>query len=123
MASVEDLQKVVLALPEVEAATHFHMASFKVRGKNFIGIEKDGVHATFALSAADVHALVQAMPDTVEAIYRFDKPIGIRARLDSLITEQLRHLVELSWRCKAPQTLVNATQLPPLAGTGPVEQH
>jgi hypothetical protein len=103
MASIEELQNVVLALPAVEAATHFRMASFKVGGKNFIGIEKDGVHATFALDESEVHALVQEMPEKVETIYRYEKPIGVRARLDSLSPEQLRHLVELSWRCKAPK--------------------
>src|SRR5579859_6990840 len=102
MATLQDIREIVLALPEVEAASHFHLPSFKVSGKNFIGIQNDGVHVTFAMSEQQAHELLEQWPALFEEIRRFDTLIGIRADLPQMSVELLRQVVNLSWRSKAP---------------------
>jgi len=42
MTTLRQLRKAALALPAVEEGTHFGMPSFKVNGKGFAGLSKNG---------------------------------------------------------------------------------
>jgi len=100
MATIQDIRKVMQAYPEVEEAasnTSFRLATFRVGGKGFIAIEKDGVHATFALSAHDVQAQLTQAPFTVESISKAGKLIGVRVTLAEMTLSQLQDLVRLAW--------------------------
>lgn len=111
MATVDDLRKFVLALPETTEGTHFHLAASRVAGQAFIGIERDNSHAAFSLSPEDIATLTVEAPGVCERLRRNGKfLIGVCVELKRLAIKQLKHLVGLSCRKKAPKKLRAATQ-------------
>lgn len=107
MADVDDLRRMALALPETTEGTHFHLASFQVRGRNFGVIEKDG-HLLLSVEPTQVPALIAEDPDAFGEVRRFDRLIGLRADPAKLPEQRLAQVVELAWRHKAPKKLVAA---------------
>lgn len=99
MATIDELRAAVAdhaELTEAPRNTSFRVATFKVRGKAIIAVEKDRVHATFALTETATRRLVEASDIEAETITRAAAPIGVRVELARLTTAQLRRLVELS---------------------------
>jgi hypothetical protein len=99
MSDMEELRRVVLALPDTTEGTHFRMPAFKVAGQNFIGVQKDG-SVTLALGSAEAADIAAADPAITE-IRRNDKVIGIQLDLAAIPPERLADLVKLSWRAKS----------------------
>lgn len=100
MVTTQNLRTAIQAYPEVEEAasnTRFRLATFRARGKGFIAIEKDGTHATFALSENDVRNLLIQAAYTVESISKADKFIGVRVTMAEMTLSQLQDLVDLTW--------------------------
>lgn len=104
MISLDDLENIVLALPEAERvkrSVSFRQRTYRVNGKNFIGIEKDGVHVAFALDKDDAQKLVAANSAIFEPIIKADKLIGVRADIGKVSPKELRELIQKSWRVTA----------------------
>jgi hypothetical protein len=100
MATVQDIRNTLRAYPEVEEAasnTSFRSATFKLDGRGFVAVEKDGVHATFALSEDDVRAQLTQTAYAVESIAKGEKLIGVRVAIAELTPPQLRDLIDLAW--------------------------
>jgi hypothetical protein len=107
MATLDDLRKFALSLPETKEGSHFHLVAFRVADKPFVSIEKNNTHAGFALDKPDITALVAQAPDVYQEVWQSSKYlIGIRVELKRISAKQLKHLVELAWRKKAPKKLV-----------------
>ncbi len=110
MTTIQDLQNAVLAYPEVEVRHYgknfVRLLACKMNGKNFIGIDKDTTHATFALAEDEVKALIAAFPSTMESICKSGKLIGVRVDVPKLPLPQLHKIVEMSWRHVVPKRLV-----------------
>ena len=112
MATFDDLRKFALALPQTMEGSHFHQVAFRVVDKPFIGIEKNNTCATFSLEKPDIAAFVAQAPDVYKEVWQSGKYlIGIRVELKSISAKQLKHLVELAWRKKAPKKLVATSRL------------
>jgi YjbR len=104
MISLDDLEDIVLSLPEAEKvkrSVSFRQSTYRVNGKNFIGVEKDGVHAVFALDEVDVQKLVGGNPVIFESIVKANKAIGVRADIGKLSSRELRELIRKSWHVTA----------------------
>jgi len=110
MTTIQELQDAVVAYPEVEVRHYgknfVRLRAFKTNGKNFVGIEKDTTHATFALAEDEVKALIAAFPSTIESIRKSGKLIGVRVDVPEMTLPQLQKIVELSWRYVAQKRLV-----------------
>jgi hypothetical protein len=81
MSSAEDLRSYALSLPEVEEATHFGMPSFKVKGKSFAGLEKDGLHGGVSVPLETARAFVAEDPSVYELVWRSGE-IFVGLRID-----------------------------------------
>ena len=110
MTTIQDLHDAVVAYPEVEVRHYgknfVRLLAFKTNGKNFVGIEKDTTHATFALAEDEVKALIAEFPSTIESIRKSGKLIGVRVDVSELPLPQLHKIVEMSWRHVVPKRLV-----------------
>ena len=112
MATLDDLRKFALSLPETKEGSHFHLVAFRVADKPFVSIEKNKTHAGFALDKSDIAALVAQAPDVYEEVWRNGKYlIGLRVELKRISAKQLKRLVELAWRQKAPRKLTAASHM------------
>jgi hypothetical protein len=103
MATLSQLRKAALALPEVEEATHLDMISFSVRGEGFASVTKDGQVQLF-LPDADAEAAMSTHP-TGDRVVRMGKPIGVRVPLADINGKYLNALVRVAWACRAPKRL------------------
>ncbi len=110
MTTIQDLQDAVLAYPEVEVRHYgknfVRLRACKTNGKNFVGIDKDTTHATFALAEDEVKALIAAFPATIESIRKSGKLIGVRVDVPEMTVPHLHKIVELSWRHVIPKRRV-----------------
>jgi len=93
--------------PPVRAARR--IASFKVAGKSFVGVEAGGATITVSLAEKNARAFTAEHPDAYEEIWRSGKTfMGLRVDLSKIPAERLRELIDASWRHSAPQRLVAA---------------
>lgn len=107
MATVDDLRKYALSLPEVIEGGHFHMVAFRVADMPFAGVEKGHTHALLSLGEHDIHTLVAEDPKVFEEIWQNKKRlVGVRIDLAKITRKRLKQLIEQSWRHKAPKRLV-----------------
>ena len=112
MATSDDLRKFALSLPETKEGSHFHLVAFRVADKPFVSTEKNNTHAGFALEKPDIEALVAQAPDVYEEVWQSGKYlVGVRLELKKASAKQLKHIVELAWRKKAPKTLVATSRM------------
>lgn len=121
MATWNDIEAVVAALPETTTGTTYGWKAWKMRKKLLVWerplSKKDladlGEAAPdgdiIGLTAADLTEkaeLIAAMPDVFFDIPHLDGHRGVLARLEPLPVDVLQHLVEACWRSVAPKRLV-----------------
>lgn len=106
MNAVEEFRSFALSLPAVEEATHFRMPSFKVKGKSFAGLEKDGVHGGVSVPEETARAAVAEDSSVYEEVWRGESFAGLRIDLTQAPAGRVRELVEQAWRHRAPRRLV-----------------
>lgn len=106
MTTVAQLRKAAMALPATEEGTHFGMLAFKVKGKGFVSLTKDGI-VQLTMSDDDVERSLARLP-SAERLTRQGKPLGLRVALADVNGMELNSLVEMSWRSRAPKRLAAA---------------
>ncbi|HZJ10371.1 MAG TPA: hypothetical protein VFD39_11795 [Trueperaceae bacterium] len=106
MTTVAQLRKAALALPATEEGTHLGMLAFKVSGKGFVSLTKDGF-VQMAMAGEDIERALARLP-AAERLTRQGKPQGLRIPLADVTGMELNSLVEKSWLSRAPKRLVAA---------------
>lgn len=101
-----------MTLPEVEEGPPVRaarrVASFKVAGKSFLGMEEGYVTMTVSLAEKEAKAVAAKHPDAYEEIWRNGKIfMGVRIDLSKVPARQVRSLIEKSWRHSAPRRIVD----------------
>ncbi len=104
MATLDDVRRMALALPEVQEKPHFGMPAFRVADKGFVSVAKDHSRVLLYLDAADVAAEL-ALGDC-QQLTRFDVLIGLDADLAALDTARLTRLLHQAWRHRAPKAVL-----------------
>ena len=113
MIGLSKLRAIAMALPGVEEGPPVpaarRIAAFKVAGKSFLGVEKEGATITLSLAESDAKAIVVAHPDACGEIWRNRKIfMGLRIDLSRVPVHRVRELIEKSWRHSAPKRIVAA---------------
>lgn len=109
MLGPDEIRKIALALPGVEEGPPVRaarrIAAFKVTGKSFVGVETGGRTMTVSLSQEEGEAIRTARPGAYEAIWRNGEIfLRLRADLVQLDEDEVRDLIERSWRHTAPSS-------------------
>lgn len=111
MIGLTEIRAIAMNLPEVEEgppvrAAH-RIASFKVAGKSFIGVEKGGMTMTVSLAEEEAKAVAAEHPDAYEEIWRNGKVfMGLRVDLSKVPDSQVHELIKKSWNHSAPKHLL-----------------
>ncbi len=111
MTTTADIRRWAMALPEVAETSHFlfHVPVFKVRGRTFLGMGKDGTTAVFCISEQEANQAAAADPGSCQAVRRKDARrsfLGLQVELDRVPRERVRRLVSQAWREHAPKRLI-----------------
>ena len=90
---MQDLRQALRAYSEIkesDKSTNFRSATFKAKGKGLIAIEKDGNHATFALSEHSAQKILQQTDYSANGIRKGGYLIGLRVNLAELTVQQVQ---------------------------------
>lgn len=105
------MTKLALSMPEAVQKAHFEQPDFRVRGKIFAGVSREGHRATLKLTPVLQQAVMDSSPDV------FSPAPGAWGRggwtfvaLAKVKHAELAHLVAEAWRLVAPKRLVAATK-------------
>ena len=106
MIGLTEIRAIAMALPQVEEGPPVRaarrIAAFKVAGKSFLGLETGGKTMTISLPEKEAKALLAKNPKAYEEIWRNGKTfMGVRVDLSAISADQLRQLIEMSWRHSA----------------------
>ncbi len=107
MIGLAGIRAIAMALPQVEEGppvrTARRIAGFKVAGKSFVGVEEGGRSMTVSLPEKEARAIAAEDSKAYEEIWRNGKTfMGLRVDLSAISADQVRDLIERSWRHSAP---------------------
>jgi predicted DNA-binding protein (MmcQ/YjbR family) len=100
---LDEIRSLAMALPQVEEGPPVRaarrIASFKVAGKSFIGVELGGRSMTVSLPEREARAFAAKDAKAFEEIWRNREIfMGLRVDLSAVSADQVRELIESSWR-------------------------
>jgi len=104
----ETVRELALTLPGAEEGTSYGTPAFKVRGKLFVRLYQSGDSLVVKIEPSERAMRMKADP---EAFYITDHYVNypwMLVRHAAIRKEDLRELLEDSWRLSAPQRLVAA---------------
>ena len=109
MVSWEEVVAIAEELPEVEESTWFRTPSLKVRGKGFARLRTEAEGGLVLMcDLSEKEALLASGDPTFYTTPHYDGHGSILVDLGRVDRDQLRELIEESWRIKAPPKLRTA---------------
>ena len=102
----ETVRRLSLALPGVVEGTSYGTPAFKVRGKLFVRLHQSGESIVVRIDRQERDQRMQADPRTFYITDHYLKYPMMLVRLSSVLKDDLRELLEESWRRCAPKRLI-----------------
>ena len=99
--TLADARKFAMALPEVTEEPHFHMTSFRVRGKIFVTAPPEGTHLHVFVDDALRGPAASVHPGFIEPLLWGGQVRGLRIALAAAKPEVVENLVRAAWEQKA----------------------
>ena len=107
--NVREVRRLALALPETTEEPHFHLASFRVKGKIFATVAPDGSYLNVFVDDEQRELMVTVDPKAYESL-KWGKIAYLHVHIAAAKTGDVKTLLRSAWERKAPKKL--------LAGTG-----
>jgi hypothetical protein len=102
----ETVRDIALAYPGVEEGTSFGTLALRVRGKFMARLREDGETLVIKASEAEREFRMTVDPETFFITEHYRGYSAVLVRLARVSVEDLRDLIEESWRWLAPRKLV-----------------
>ena len=106
--TLQQVRTFALALPATTEEPHFHLTSFRVRGKIFATAPSDGEYLHVFIPDEQRAVALTAYPDFLEELSWGKRVVGVRAILASARVAAIHQLLSQAWSSKAPRKLVAA---------------
>jgi hypothetical protein len=103
---LHEARRFALSLPEATEEPHFHMASFRVRGKIFATVPPDGDHLHVFADEEVTRASVAEDPRAFAELWWGQRLVSVRVNLPAADDKAVFELLEEAWRRKAPRRVV-----------------
>ena len=104
----ETVRKLALAFPGAEEGTSYGTPAFKVRGKLFARLHQSGEALVVGIDENDRALRMKADPETYFITDHYLAYPWMLVRLSLVQEDDLRELLEDSWRRVAPQNLIDS---------------
>jgi hypothetical protein len=111
------MRKLAMALPAVEEKSHFEQPDFRVRGKIFAGLSRDGKSCNLKLPPEVQAMVLDAKPNVFSpAAGAWGRSGWTSVQLSRVRLAELEALLLESWRLIAPRRLAPPSDASPAAG-------
>jgi hypothetical protein len=104
--TLHQVRQFALSLPQTAEEPHFHLTSFRVRGKIFATAPLDGEYLHVFIPEELREAALSAEPDFLEELSWGKRIVGVRAILASAKAGVVNQLLSQAWSSKAPKKLL-----------------
>jgi hypothetical protein len=104
----DTVRKLALAFPGAEESTSYGTPAFKVRGKLFVRLHQSGESLVVGIDENDRALRMKADPETYFITDHYLAYPWMLVRLSLVQEDDLRDLLEDSWRRAAPQSLIDS---------------
>jgi len=105
---VDAVRRFALSLPEVTEEPHFHLSSFRVKGKIFATVPPESTHLHIFVGEPELEVLPAAQPKAYEKLFWGKKVAGLRVTLAAAKARDVEDLLRSAWSRKAPKKLASA---------------
>jgi hypothetical protein len=105
-ATWETVREIALALPEAVEGTSYGTPAFYVRKKLFVRFHQSGESVVIMIHINEREALMKIDPETFYITNHYLNYPAMLVRLSTVQPDDLRKLIEASWRRSAPAKLV-----------------
>ena len=104
----ETVRQIALQFPDAEEGTSYGTPALKVRGKLFVRLHQSGESIVVRIDEEERAMRMKADPDTYHITDHYVNYPLMLVRLAKVFPDDLRDLLEESWRSVAPPRLVAA---------------
>lgn len=105
VVKVEEARRLALSLPEVSEEPHFHLSSFRVKGKIFATVPPDGSYLNVFVDDPQREMMIAVDPEAYEKLWWGKKVAGLRVKLSAAEAKDIEELLRMAWQRKAPKHL------------------
>ena len=102
---IAQVRRFALALPEVTEAPHFHLSSFRVRGRIFATVPPGGEHLHVFVGDEDREVALELEPGFLEKLHWGKRVVCVRVSLAKAKPKVVERLLAQAWSRKAPRSL------------------
>jgi hypothetical protein len=102
---IDAVRRFALSLPEVTEEPHFHLSSFRVRGKIFATVPPENTHVHIFVADEERELRAAAQPTAYEKLVWGKRAAGLRVTLAAARTKDVEDLLRSAWLRKAPKKL------------------
>jgi hypothetical protein len=106
--NIDAARRFALSLPEVTEEPHFHLSSFREKGKIFATVPPEGTHLNVFVAGDELELMPAAQPKAYEKLFWGKRVAGLRVTLAAAKAEDVKDLLRTAWRRKAPKKLAAA---------------
>lgn len=104
------VRRHALSLPEATEEPHFHLTSFRVRGRIFATADPGGAFLHVFVSEQDRELALAVHPEFLEKLLWGRSVKGLRALLTKADAAVVKDLLNKAWRHKAPKALLRTSK-------------
>jgi hypothetical protein len=104
--NLREVRGMALALPEVSEQPHFHLSSFRVKGKIFATAAPDGSYLNVFVDDEQREVMVAVDPKAYETLWWGKKIAGLHVHLAAAKAGDVQVLLEAAWERRAPKNLL-----------------
>ena len=102
---IAGVRRLALALPEASEEPHFHLTSFRVKGKIFATVAPDGSYMNVFVDDAQRELMVTVDPKAYESL-KWGKIAYLHVHIAAAKAKDVKTLLRAAWERKAPKNLL-----------------
>ena len=103
--NVREVRRLALALPEATEEPHFHLSSFRVKGKIFATVAPDGSYMNVFCDDEQREVMVTVDPEAYESL-KWGKIGYLHVHIAAAKARDVKTLLRAAWERKAPKKLL-----------------
>jgi hypothetical protein len=103
--NIREVRRLALALPEATEQPHFHLTSFRVKGKIFATAAPDGSYMNVFVDDAQREFMTTANPKAYESL-KWGKMAYLHVHLAAAKAKDVKPLLRAAWERRAPKKLL-----------------